>query len=75
MKPFFGTVDSRPARVTILFVTHATSLDNERGIVSGWYDVDVSTLGMAQAQELGARHAQDHLHAICCADQQQRGKA
>jgi hypothetical protein len=28
------------ATVTIIFETHATSRDNERGLASGWFDVD-----------------------------------
>jgi broad specificity phosphatase PhoE len=39
------------------FETHATSLDNEAGLASGHYDVDLSPAGEAQATALGARYA------------------
>lgn len=41
----------------IVFETHATSLDNEAGLASGWFDVDLSPAGEQQAAELGARYA------------------
>lgn len=41
----------------LLFETHATSLDNEAGLASGWFDVDLSPQGERQALELGARYA------------------
>ena len=62
-------MDSPSPRVSIIFATHATSLDNERGIASGWADVDLSALGIAQAHELGTRYAQDRFDAVFCSDQ------
>src|SRR5919107_1344963 len=55
--------------VTIVFVTHATSLDNERGLASGWYDTDLSPLGIEQDQELGARYAEERFDAMFCSEQ------
>jgi 2,3-bisphosphoglycerate-dependent phosphoglycerate mutase len=55
-------------RLTIVFETHATSLDNERGLASGWFDVDLSPLGIQQARELGERYASDRFEAIFCPD-------
>jgi broad specificity phosphatase PhoE len=43
----------------LVFETHATSLDNEAGLASGWYDVDLSPFGEQQAIELGARYTTD----------------
>jgi broad specificity phosphatase PhoE len=43
----------------LVFETHATSFDNEAGLASGFYDVDLSPLGEAQARGLGARRASD----------------
>lgn len=43
--------------VEISFETHSTSVDNERGIATGWLEGELSTLGRKQASELGARHA------------------
>ncbi len=62
-------VNGDRATVNIVFVTHATSLDNEREFASGWYDADLSPLGIAQAQELGARYAEERFDAIFCSDQ------
>ena len=41
----------------LIFETHATSMDNEAGLASGHYDVELSPAGERQARELGARHA------------------
>jgi broad specificity phosphatase PhoE len=54
--------------VTIVFETHATSIDNEAGIASGHHDADLSALGVRQARELGARHAGRDLAAVWCSD-------
>ena len=53
---------------TIAFETHATSLDNEAGLASGWYDVDLSARGEQQARELGERRSNDALAAVYCSD-------
>ncbi len=42
--------------VEILFETHAVSVDNERGIATGWRDGQLSTDGRRLAVELGRRH-------------------
>jgi len=61
-------VSENCASITIVFETHATSLDNERGLASGWFDVDLSRLGMQQARELGARYTESPFAAIFCPD-------
>lgn len=38
--------------VTITYFVHGTTTDNERGISSGWSDVDLSGLGVKQSIEL-----------------------
>ena len=43
--------------IEITFETHSTSVDNERGIATGWLDGELSVLGREQASELGARRA------------------
>ena len=55
-------------RVMIVFETHATSLDNERGISSGHADVALSALGRRQAVELGTRYTRDSFSAVFCSD-------
>jgi 2,3-bisphosphoglycerate-dependent phosphoglycerate mutase len=54
--------------MTIVFETHATSVDNDAGVASGWFDVELSPLGEAQARELGARRRTDALAAVHCSD-------
>ena len=52
----------------LIFETHATSLDNEAGFASGWFDVDLSPLGEKQARELGQRRRDDMFDAVYCSD-------
>jgi broad specificity phosphatase PhoE len=52
----------------IVFETHATSLDNEARLASGWFDVDLSATGEEQARSLGVRRRGDDLAAVCCSD-------
>lgn len=54
--------------VLVVFETHATSLDNEAGLASGWFDVDLSPTGEAQARELGERRRHDDLAVVFCSD-------
>lgn len=52
----------------IVFEAHATSLDNEAGLASGWFDVDLSATGYAQARTLGERRRHDDLAIVFCSD-------
>ena len=52
----------------LIFETHATSLDNEAGLASGWFDVDLSSLGVRQARELGERRREDRIEAVYSSD-------
>lgn len=52
----------------ICFETHATSLDNEARLASGWHDVDLSPNGERQARELGERRRSEPLLAVHCSD-------
>jgi broad specificity phosphatase PhoE len=60
-------VQSARPRV-IVFETHATSLDNEAGLASGWFDVGLSPRGEQQARELGERRRGDDYAAVYCSD-------
>jgi len=53
---------------TIIFETHATSLDNEAGRASGWHDVGLSPAGEREAAELGRRHAASPPHVVYVSD-------
>jgi len=39
--------------VKITYFVHGTTTDNERGLSSGWFDVELSELGIKQSKELG----------------------
>jgi broad specificity phosphatase PhoE len=52
----------------LVFESHATSLDNELGIASGWFDVALSATGEEQARTLGTRRRDDHLAVVFCSD-------
>lgn len=54
--------------ILVFFDTHSTSLDNEAGLASGWYDVDLSARGEAQARELGERYRNRELAVVFCSD-------
>src|SRR5215831_9723479 len=58
---------SRPT-VLIVFETHSTSEDNERGIATGWLPGRLSERGRIQARELGTRRQRDGLAAVFCSD-------
>jgi broad specificity phosphatase PhoE len=42
--------------VELIFETHSISVDNERGIATGWNDGELSEEGERLAADLGARH-------------------
>lgn len=54
--------------IEIIYETHQTSTDNEAGIATGWLPGELSTLGRAQAVELGERRRRDHLAAVFTSD-------
>jgi len=54
--------------IQIVFETHSTSVDNERGRASGWADCPLSDTGRQQANDLGVRRRHDSLAAIFSSD-------
>ena len=54
--------------IEVVFETHATSIDNERGIATGWLPGTLSQSGRAQARELGRRRGHDRLAAVFTSD-------
>ena len=58
----------RDPKLTLIFETHATTVDNEAGLASGWFDVALSAAGEQQARMLGARRRDDRLAVVFCSD-------
>jgi broad specificity phosphatase PhoE len=54
--------------VELVYETHSTSIDNERGIATGWLNGTLSTTGREQARELGRRRAVDGIAAVYASD-------
>lgn len=62
------TLMARAADLVVVFETHATSLDNEAGLASGWFDVALSATGEEQARQLGVRRRDDDFAAVFRSD-------
>jgi len=60
--------------ITIIFESHSTTKDNEAGTAAGWYDVELSDLGVSQAKQMGERYHDQHFDAIFCSDLQRSYK-
>jgi alpha-ribazole phosphatase/probable phosphoglycerate mutase len=60
--------------ITIVNEAHSTTLDNEKHVVSGWNDVELSPLGVQQSIELGMRRSSESFDAIFCSDLQRACK-
>jgi broad specificity phosphatase PhoE len=58
----------RASDLIVLFETHSTSVDNESGLASGWFDATLSQRGEEQARELGHRRRDDEVAAVFCSD-------
>ena len=54
--------------LVVVFETHATSLDNEAGLASGWFDIALSATGEEQARQLGVRRRDEDFAAVFCSD-------
>ena len=54
--------------VEIVFETHSTSTDNERGIATGWHEGRLSERGRQQAKQLGERRRGQNLAAVFTSD-------
>jgi len=54
--------------VDVVFETHSTSVDNEKGIASGWREGALSATGREQAKELGERRRDDGLAIVFTSD-------
>ena len=54
--------------VDVVFETHSTSEDNERGRASGWAHSRLSATGRDQARQLGERRRSDNLAVVFSSD-------
>ena len=54
--------------VEIVFETHSISVDNERGVATGWLQGGLSEKGRALARELGERRRDDNISAVFASD-------
>ena len=54
--------------VRIVFETHSLTVDNERGIATGWLGGALSTRGRVLAEELGERRRDDGIDAVFASD-------
>lgn len=54
--------------VNVVFETHSTTVDNERGVATGWLPGELSERGRDGARELGRRRVGDGLAAVFCSD-------
>jgi len=54
--------------VDIVYETHSSSEDNDRGIATGWLDGCLSARGRGQAAELGRRRCHDGIAVIYTSD-------
>jgi len=61
-------VDDHRMTVEVVFETHSVSVDNERGVATGWLPGTLSARGRALAVELGQRRRNDGLVAIFTSD-------
>jgi 2,3-bisphosphoglycerate-dependent phosphoglycerate mutase len=54
--------------IELIFESHSTTVDNEEGRATGWLPGSLSDAGLAQAAELGTRHAGEQIAAVFCSD-------
>ena len=54
--------------MSVVFETHSITVDNERGVATGWLPGELSGLGRQGARELGQRRADDGVAAVFCSD-------
>jgi broad specificity phosphatase PhoE len=54
--------------VILHFEMHATTIDNENGLASGWFDADLTPQGEARARAIGVRRPERDLAAVFCSD-------
>lgn len=66
--PDKGSSTKGAVTVQVVFETHSSSVDNERGIATGWLPGRLSEAGREQARALGKRRRHDGLSAVFTSD-------
>lgn len=54
--------------VKITYFVHGTTVDNENNISSGWYDAELSELGIRQSLELWEKISDRSIDVVFCSD-------
>ncbi|MBI2338735.1 histidine phosphatase family protein [Candidatus Daviesbacteria bacterium] len=54
--------------ISITYFVHGTTIDNEKGLSSGWNDVELSELGIKQAKELRDQTKDKKFDIVFCSD-------
>lgn len=54
--------------VKITYFVHGTTTDNEKHISSGWYDVELSELGIKQSKDLAEQTKNKKFEVVFCSD-------
>jgi broad specificity phosphatase PhoE len=54
--------------VHITYFVHGTTTDNQKEVSSGWYDVELSELGIKQSKELPKQIGDKKFAAVFCSD-------
>jgi broad specificity phosphatase PhoE len=60
--------DNGLVAVSIVYETHSTTTDNEKGIATGWLPGELSETGKRNARELGDRRRNDGIDVIYVSD-------
>ncbi len=54
--------------IKITYFVHGTTTDNEKHVSSGWYDVELSELGIQQSKDLRLKTKDKKFDAVFCSD-------
>jgi broad specificity phosphatase PhoE len=54
--------------VNITYFVHGTTTDNEAGVSSGWFDVELSEKGVEQSKLLSEQTQEKHFDVVFCSD-------
>ncbi|MFA6422788.1 MAG: histidine phosphatase family protein [Candidatus Buchananbacteria bacterium] len=54
--------------IKITYFVHGTTTDNEKNVSSGWYDVELSDLGIQQSKDLKDQIKDKNFDVVFCSD-------